>query len=373
MSLTESTRTYYYLKYYARHIGEFCEEKQFLPLDICENLRNLLKNVTIVLTQFKIILNTCPQEEVFGTEPSELPMTEPVTFKHSEQWVKSTNLINGILSMVKKLNTLLLKGKSLIPCTEFDIVVPQFVHIQDLSSLKSDLSNIQVDIKSLHHVLCENVATKSLIWIESEIQKILFQLDEDNSSENALSVEEFSKKVEKLTENILVVIQNLYKKYTTPPEPTENKVSEETEEQLQEEHLKKLVVESLSDDMAILDMKKILRKTHKIASVLLTTTPKLPIKDIAYQCIPFLEQIIYLNQYFITQQVSAYRVTSKMTSILLNIFIDLASKVSIVQVLLRILFQPLYWDKDVFLRTPRAYLLLFLILDPASGLPSKTF
>lgn len=332
MSLTESTRTYYYLKYYAKHIGEFCEDKQFLPLDIYENLRNLLKHITIVLSQFKIILNTCPQEEVFGTETSELPLTESVTFKHSDQWLKSTNLISDILNVVKKLNTSLLKCKSLIPCTEFDIVVPQFVPIPDLPCLMSDLSNMQVDIKNLNDVLRENVATSSLIWIESEIIKILSQLDDNNSTENATSTEEFSRKVEKLTESILFVIQNLYKKYAVSSEADEIKISEETEDQLQEEHLKKMLIDNLSEDMAILDMKRILRKTHKISCILFRTSPKLTnFKDVANQCVPFLDQIIYLNQYFITQQVSAYRVTSKMTSILLNIFIDLASKVSRMQ------------------------------------------
>lgn len=279
------------------------------------------------MAQYRIILNTCPDEDVFDIETVETPLMEPnFIFKYSDDWSKASHAINDILSTVKKLNTYLMKCKGRAPCTEFDLIVPQFIPIADLSIIKSDVSNIQLNIKNLDDVLHQNVSTKSLAWLGAETEKILAQLDE-NLGENLVSIDVSTKKIEELTENILVVIQNLYKKYNTVTKTVD--LTEETQEQLQDEHLKKMLIENLSNDMMILDMKKILNKTHNISRVLLKIPPNLlNRKDVVSQCVPFLEQIIHLYEYFITQQVSAYRVTCKMTSILLNIFIDLVSKVS---------------------------------------------
>lgn len=292
-----------------------------------------MKNTTVVLAQLKIILNTCPPEEVFGSEMPELPVIESneVTFKFSEKWSKGTNIIDKTSSVVKKLNTHLMKCENLVPYTEFDLVVPDFVPIPDLTILQNDLSIIQGNVKSLEEILSENISTNCLQYLEKDIANIMSQLENNFNDIASSNLDEISKKIEKLTESILVVIQNLYKKYTAKVEsekPAEEN-EETSEDQLQDEHLKKLLVENLCDDMAVLDMKKILKKIHKISNLLFRSSPRLPdVKDIVSRCVPLLEQIICLYQYFITQQVSAYRVTSKITSILLNVFIELASKVS---------------------------------------------
>lgn len=327
MSLTESTRMFYYLKYYTKHIEEFCEEKEFLQLQTYNNIISLLRNSTIILSQFKIILNTCP-EEVLSNQIVELPFTEAtVTFKNSVVWSKAYGLINNTLSIVKKLNTYLLKCKNDIPCTEFDLMVPQFVYISDLSTIKTDLLNIQLNISNLDDILRENLMTKSLIWLVKETGIVLLELEKD-FEEEIVSTDKLDKKIEKLVENILVVIQNLYKKYTTSSECTEI-TDKEHEEQLHDEHLKKLLVQNLFDDIIILDIKKTVQNIDKISRFIFKILPKSQnVRLIVSQCVPFLEQIIHLYQYFITQQVSTYRVTCKMTSILLNIFIDLTSKVN---------------------------------------------
>lgn len=327
MSLTESTRIYYYFKYYAEKISEYCNNKEFLSIDIYENIKKFLKNSTIVLSQYKIILNTCPIEEVFGSDIPILPFVDAdVTFKNSQDWCKANDIINNTITIVKKLNTTLLKSRNHVPCTEFELITPEFVGIADLSNIKTDLSIIQRSILDLKDILCVSISTGSLILLETETKSVLSQLDNDIDQDVASS-DNIGKKVEKLTENIMVVIQNLYKKYTKLPETKE--IAEENEDQLQDDHLKKLLVENLSDDMMTLGMNKILKKTERLSSIIFKTSPKCQkVKDIVNKCVPFLEQIANLYQYFITQQVSSYRVTSKMSSILLNIFIELASKVS---------------------------------------------
>lgn len=294
-----------------------------------------MKNTTVVLAQLKIILNSCPPEEVFGSEMPELPVIESneVTFKFSEKWSKGTNIIDKTSSVVKKLNTYLMKCENLVPYTEFDLVVPDFVPIPDLTTLQNDLSIIQGNVKSLEEILRENISTNCLQYLEKDIGNIMSQLENNFNDFASSNADEISKKIEKLTESILVVIQNLYKKYNASANAESEKPAEENEEtaedQLQDEHLKKLLVENLCDDMAVLDMKKILKKIHKISNLLFKSSPRLPdVKDIVSRCVPLLEQILCLYQYFITQQVSSYRVTSKITSILLNVFIELASKVS---------------------------------------------
>ncbi|CAH2004334.1 unnamed protein product [Acanthoscelides obtectus] len=120
----------------------------------------------------------------------------------------------------------------------------------------------------------------------------------------------------------------MYKKYSAVEKVEKNKDTEDEPVELRDENLKKLLVENLVSDISSLEMKKILARTHKLAKIVLSTPPQYTeqVKKVANQSLPLLEQLTQFYQYFITQQVATYRVTCKMMSILLNIFIELASK-----------------------------------------------
>lgn len=338
--LINSSRIYYYLRFYAKQLNEVCEGKNFLQCEVVENTKDLLKNVTIVMNQCKIILNSCPTEGNLEKELLEVPLLksnikECIEYKHDTMWSEATNLINNILSATNKLNVILQKCKGNVPSIEYDLVFTEFIPIPDLNAIETDLINMHKDIDNLKHMFGNIAINESLSWLMKQISIIGEQFETEYSETFNGTVEAFKKQIENFSEKLLIIVQNLYKKYIIEYKKFEEKGKERNEDlgddkQLQEEHLKTLIVENLFRDVASLQMKEVLEATHKISYLLLKTPPKYAndLKTLVYQSLPLLDQTIHLYQYFITQQVSAYRVTCKMNSILLNIFIDLVSKVS---------------------------------------------
>lgn len=281
---------------------------------------NFLKNLTIVFTQYKSILDTAPIENLQSETPVELPIKGTVIiFKHTAEWTKMYNHINDSLNIVQKLCNHLVTCKNEVPCTEFDLITPDIVIIPNLTSIKYNITKIQKNIKLLHEFLNVNFVTKSLVWLDNEAEAIIISLAEE--VDKVEPTDHITNQVNKLNNTIFLVIKSLYQKYTMVHE-----TNKDSNEQLQENHLNKLLVGNLFDDVNTLEIFKILRRTHELTKEVFKQRST-KAKNIVSQCVPFLEQLIHLLEYFITQQVSAYRVTCKMTSILLNIFIVLTSKV----------------------------------------------
>ncbi|XP_068082683.1 midasin [Anabrus simplex] len=173
-------------------------------------------------------------------------------------------------------------------------------------------------------------------------------------------VAEFSSKCEKLLKSVLIVIQNMYKKYTLLTEKSTDTKTSETEskgnvgdsheegqpdveksgdsededsDKIEDGHMKERIVESISTDLDMLNMKAINSQLqnliHNLVSILdIHNTAKEGniCKRLLLCCVPCLDQLVLLCQFFVTQQVAAYRVSCKMLSVLLSVFLDLAEK-----------------------------------------------
>lgn len=293
------------------------------------------------MNQYKVILNTCPQDELLehNYDNFEVPVLDSelnnrITCKSNPLWSKTVHLIDQILGIENKITTLILKSRGAVPCTEFNLVNPSFIPVADKLAIENNLTEIFNKIVELKNSFGNIPLTNNLFWLEDEINNALSESHSEVIHQSALG--EFSKKTEKLIEKMLVVMQNIYKKYF-PVERLEERVtpaeikSEEVENQLLDGHLNTLLLEKLASDIDVLEMPLILKKVHKLTTLLVRSHPDtvVQLKPLVNQFLPFLEQIVQIYQYFMTQQVSAYRVSCKMSSILLNIFIELASKVSI--------------------------------------------
>nr|CAH7759817.1 unnamed protein product [Callosobruchus chinensis] len=312
--LTQSSRLYYYLRYYLVQMNEFCEGSNFLHIELANSMMTFLKNATVVMNQYKIILNTCPSEDDFGSEAIEVPVLkfgarEGICYKYSNCWSETVALINAILTGCRKTSALLQKCKKSAPAVEYELVVPEFIPIPDFSELLKNLTSIKDRIRHLSEIFDNNSTTRSLTWLEEEVAKLIEQCQENKPAE--ISFEKCKKHSAKLTEEILVVIQNLYKKYSALEKVEKTKEGEEESVDLRDGNLKALLVENLASDVSTLEMKKILIRTHKLAKIVLSTSSQDidNVKKITYQSMPLLEQLIRFYQYFITQQVAAYRVT----------------------------------------------------------------
>ncbi|VEN38895.1 unnamed protein product, partial [Callosobruchus maculatus] len=255
--LTQSSRLYYYLRYYLLQMNEFCEGTDFLHIDLTNSIMAFLKNATVVMNQYKIILNTCPSEDDFASGTIEVPVLkfgakEGICYKYSNCWSETIALINGILTICRKISVLLQKCKKSAPAVEYDLVVPQFIPVPDFTDLLKNLSSVKDSIGQLSEAFDNNSTTRSLTWLQKEVTKLIEQCQESKSIE--ISFEKCKKHSAKLTEEILVVIQNLFKKYSGVKKVEKANEDEDETVELRDGNLKTLLVENLTSDVSTLDM-----------------------------------------------------------------------------------------------------------------------
>jgi len=115
--------------------------------------------------------------------------------------------------------------------------------------------------------------------------------------------------INSLINQILLVVEKLYKKHTDTKKDTED-----------EKLLKSLIIQPLFSDLEDCDIISI---NKQLKNVLKSSIGSNVLKS----CRPLFEQYTLLVQYFITQQTTVYRVLSKMNYLLATLFTDLASNV----------------------------------------------
>ncbi|CAH2004333.1 unnamed protein product [Acanthoscelides obtectus] len=185
--LTQSSRLYYYLRYYLLQMNEFCEGNDFLHIELTNNITTFMKNATVILNQYKIILNTCPSEDDFtSSSKMEIPVLkfggkEAIYNKDSTCWSETVALINELLAVCRKISGILQKCKKSAPAVEYDLVVPEFIPVPDLNEILKNLDSIKDGIGHLKEIFDNNSTTNSLTWLLKEVNRILEQCKESKS------------------------------------------------------------------------------------------------------------------------------------------------------------------------------------------------
>jgi midasin len=312
---------------------KLCEGKQFLSSATAEKIQMMMKNIHVVMSHAQIILNTCPEENFTSSETSEIVILKPeplqfIQYKYDSLWNKANNLIKEILNAANKLTVDLEKSKGDIPDFEFNVIKLKFIPLSDSNSIESKLDGIKANVETLISIFGRIHLTESFSWLMSEIDETKITMNEDfNADFNVEApVNKLHNLADTLSDKISQVIEAIHRKYLGQTSDVSLEDSEDT--QVEEEHLKILIAENLENDFKELSIATILNLCHEIAECLFVVPPdqlEEPKTLISY-VIPLLEQIILYHQYFLTQQVSTYRIICKMNSVLLNIFIDLASK-----------------------------------------------
>lgn len=326
---------------------------KFVCIDTLDFGKNLLKNIVIVMNQLKMIVTASSSnnenESLLLIDDSQQLFEIPTLNPPESNTVDNNNIIIIITSIIDITTKLLInfdKSTGMIPNCEYNLVPMKYIPLLRIHNINN---NFEHDLIKLIDFISELIQVfpagrGNIDWLIPELNKFKSLLlivnnivdDDDNDNNDVVVSENVKNLVEKLSEKILIIIQNIYKKYnntTNNKNPNDNDDDDELSSSLvglEELLLNRMIVDDLANDMILLDMKKVLKIADKLAGILFEMPPDLIVKTrtIVSNCLPLLEQIILLYQYFITQQVSAYRVSCKMNSILLNLFIELVSKVS---------------------------------------------
>lgn len=311
---------------------EVADFPDFLTSTMLLDIQNALSSTITIADQIEIILDACPANEINDTYFIEVPLLDvredKFLRKNDERWKKAHSYLNDVKSLTNKILHLIQRS-TVDPNLGTTVKGYRYVPFNHKSQLFTELHNLTDCLNKLQTHFAPIKVIDSLSWLASLFDEIIKKHEETSTP---ISHNEFEKSLSKLTKSLLLVMQNIYKKYQTcgmSSKPS-SEVDAAEDMGLQENHLKALLADNLSLDIATLDLMQISKNAGKIVKILLDGAAYADekMRTQITRTIPLYDQILQLSQYFITQQVAAYRTTCKLTSVLLNIFIDLASKVT---------------------------------------------
>lgn len=283
------------------------------------------------MKQYIIIMQSYPNDINFNGEPIEVPIlnmeVKQFAQKKDFELTKILSDLNSVINFSEKILSVIEKAKADLPSFGEKIVVSSYISVNDFENFISDINCLKTNLSAIYSTFGDIPLSKSLKWLIQELDKNIDSLNTHDDVQ--VNAEKLAKQVEILTVKILFVIQNVFKKYKDKGVSTE----QEDGEALRENHLKLLILEELFEDLKKLEMEQIHLKITKIAKIAMKIFPgnNSECRRLVSKLLPVLEQINLFYQYFITQQVSIYRVSCKMCSVFTNIFINLATKVGIIK------------------------------------------
>ncbi|KAF5287728.1 hypothetical protein FQA39_LY15748 [Lamprigera yunnana] len=324
-ALINSSRVLYYLRFYARSFSSFCETSSLprFPLIIHNKLVSLLKNIVMTSEQYKVILTTAPEQDNIEIKEELFVLKHVdhnfIQYKHDKPWQLCIKEIDCILFTSQKLLANLRKITPYLPSVEFKCVEPEYIYIPVDDVLES-INSISTSLQTVSMVFHNIPIMDSAQWLINEIHKVKTDINKCNEVlGNPLYLKGFENNAKKLLKKSLIVIQNMYKNCQ---ETADNGTCEKRN------LLKISILANLYKDIETLDYISVLKIAHNVAKSMhrLKSSEISQCKSIILQIIPIFNQLVCLYQYFLTQQVSSYRSMCKMSSILSQIFNELATK-----------------------------------------------
>ncbi|CAG9859620.1 unnamed protein product [Phyllotreta striolata] len=330
VDLTEASRAYFKIKTHQNQLKTFLEGSDYIPLELTDEIVSLLTKLTVIVDQYRMVLNACPEDDALNEDISGVPVLKSevecrITRRNDELWIKTTNLLNTMRKKADIIAKDLIKSKADVPSLAPSTLTNRYVSVKHSNELIDDLQDLIEDSKVIRGIFNNIKLTASLAYIEKEIDSKQRLIKESKHQLAPLKIDDLKTQFKSFTR----AVSSLTKKLKERAKEDQKQPDEEEEsEEVIEEHIKKHLVENISDDLKRLNLNRLVAVTETAIEFLLKTNPEATteIKPIAKQFLPLLEQLTLILGYYIAQLASSYRATSKLCSILLNIFIELASK-----------------------------------------------
>ncbi|EZA61758.1 Midasin [Ooceraea biroi] len=290
------------------NLSESCEQdlttsKQREGQNCAENLKTLLITIEAGFEQLLLFLQCCPADS--STDPGRAMLTLhanalPITAasQNDEAWKNANALV------------------------------------------KDGLNSIKAVAKHIEHPIWENIAFFDMKMECSlrDFERLRESAEVDNEERSKATnnaIEQYELALEQFINTILLVIQKKYKDRInmnddathTNENSKEKNNEDDVEKEMQENVLKEKLVDSLEKDITELKLSTISDSFFN----LLLSIRELDLQSANYctglllKCLPLLEQYMLLSQFYLNEQVAAFRVTCKMLYLQLNVFLDLAA------------------------------------------------
>ncbi|XP_031637557.1 midasin [Contarinia nasturtii] len=303
-------------------------------------IEHALIQISDITEQYELLLNCVPADEdkVFTAIDS----TDVIAFTKSS--VKYQRMKSAMAIISKSSKTLLTtvqstKDSYFLNSTVVHGISKKFNRIID--ELKNARDNLKLSQSSEYLVIAKPlVKLLQSLNIDLESNEMIIETsDENNSHQNIVN------ELENIVHHVLLSIQNIYKKYSTqkPKEETadvsavenannnQDDEEDDDEETIQKNHLKQKITAEINTDWQTLGLSSVSMKLSKICAEIYHSQNDA--NNVRIECIrklvsiqPILEQFELLCKYYLLQQLVAHKVSTKMFSVMLIIFIELTTK-----------------------------------------------
>lgn len=281
-------------------------ETEFKKLEI---VRDNLVKASEVIEQFKILMKCAPEDA--GTNHRVIKSTNNTFHQSSplygkivaaiEEIAKDLSFSVKVASSDSRFHT---EVASLVK--SFEGISGKFNNLKELFAVDNEYSVFVAPIVDLH---------RSMMQALEEIS----QIDREDKPEP----ENIDNGLENLAQNILKVIENVFKKFQEPG--AKETSPENVETNLLPNHLKEKMHNELLQDFELLNLPKINGKLCKVVdSVFNSTSPRTNGQIV--RVLSLVKQFDLLVNFFFVQHLSAHKLSTKMLSIMLSVFLELSTK-----------------------------------------------
>uniref|UniRef100_A0A1B0BC17 Midasin n=1 Tax=Glossina palpalis gambiensis TaxID=67801 RepID=A0A1B0BC17_9MUSC len=289
-----------------------------------ENLTQSFVHISYVLEQFKLLINCLPSKDISENRLS--TNLNNLLTKDSSNFANLKRLSDEILSTSQStLKEMQEKYSEFLNPNHLNEFIIRHEQVKEL------LRNIldQLKISSSDYL----PLAKPLLQLRQQIGEMFRPSNINSPSFTENDFENFEHELENIIRSALSSLEKLYKKSCSEDI---NKASQDIKEQeeeeelndLEENHLKEHLSEDLLNNWKILNLSEL---NEKLAHVLLLIksssfpTKILHVKKLI-SIIPILEQFQLMANYQFTQQIYTHKLSAKILSIMLSVFVEIGTK-----------------------------------------------
>lgn len=271
-------------------------------------IKNCFVQITEILEQLQILLKCAPKNEE-SKELKVLVSTNNILHKKSQVYSKIVQQVDELIA------------DSNVALKSLNAHNSKFV---DGTVVNGYLTKLKGLIKKLDSLRQFFVVDSEYSIYGSPVIDLIALINQELLKINEINMEvlqtqlNINNDLESLSHMILLAIQNIYKQYRT------NSEDPESGEAIEENHLKEKLHKKLLEDIKTINLKKINEKLLEIMDKLFTSSIDSESLENLSKVHPLIKQYKLFADYFIIQHISANKMSSKMLSITLSVFLELA-------------------------------------------------
>lgn len=295
-----------------------------------EKIINGVVAILSIFEQFKLVLKTIPNEN---------HNTYSLIIKNTGMSLQSENIRN----LLDKSNKILHETKEIL--NDINKKSSIFVSEYLLKNYEKRFNTVVESIKIITNNFVDShnqylPIISSLVDLVNSLEKSV-----DYKISESVNYDNYNSDFDNIIHSVLISMQNIYKKYSVAKEDFYKEQNGETNsnevadldddkeshiENILESHLKLKISREIKNDIETLNLARINAKLEYILNEIKNSCNQTYVKrNFVYKLVglvPILEQFYHLGEYYLVQQLGAHKVSSKMLSILLTVFIELGSK-----------------------------------------------